>query len=175
MELKWYVIHTYSGYEHKVKLALKEQFDMLGIGDSLGEILVPMEDVKEFKGGKQKVTSRKFFPGYVLIQLALGEKALTAVKESPRVTGFLGGVNPMPLSDREVKQIRDQLAGTIDKPRPKVDFHSGDSVRVIDGPFTHFSGKIEEVNPERGKVKLMVSIFGRSTPVELDFPQIEKV
>lgn len=174
-ELKWYVLHTYSGYEEKVKAALKEQFEMLGFGENLGEILVPMEDVKEFRQGKQKVVSRKFFPGYVLIQLALNEQVLAAIKEAPRVSGFLGGTTPAPLKDEEVKQIQDQLAGTVEKPRPKVDFLEGDTVRVIDGPFTHFSGQIEEVNQERGKVKLMVSIFGRATPVELDFPQIEKV
>lgn len=174
-ELKWYVLHTYSGYEDKVRVALREQLGMLGLGDNLGEVLVPMEDVKEFRQGKQKVTSRKFFPGYVLIQLALNEQVLAAIKDSPRVSGFLGGTNPTPLKNDEVKQIKDQLAGTVDKPRPKVDFIAGDAVRVIDGPFTHFSGTIEEVNPERGKVKLMVSIFGRATPVELDFPQIEKV
>lgn len=173
--LKWYVVHTYSGYEARVRLALKEQFEMLGLSDHLGEVLVPMEDVKEFRGGKQKVTSRKLFPGYVLIQLDLNDKVLAAIKDAPRVTGFIGGTMPAPLSDSEVQQIRDQLAGTVEKPRPKVAFQTGDSVRVVDGPFTHFSGKIEEVNQERGKVKLMVSIFGRSTPVELDFPQIEKV
>ena len=174
-ELKWYVIHTYSGFEHKVKLSIKEQFAMHNISENLGDILVPMEDVKEFRGGKQKVVSRKFFPGYVLIQLELNDKVLAAIKESPRVTGFLGGSTPTPLSDREVKQLMDQLAGTVEKPRPKVAFQVGDAVRVIDGPFTHFSGRVEDVNPERGKVKLMVSIFGRATPVELDFPQIEKV
>ncbi len=175
MGFKWYVIHTYSGFEHKVKTSLKEQFAMHGISDRLGEILVPMEDVKEFRNGKQRVTSRKFFPGYVLIQLDLNEKVLMAIKESPRVTGFLGGSTPTPLSDKDVKNLMDQMAGTVEKPRPKVEFSVGDSVRVTDGPFTHFSGRIEEVNAERGKVKLMVSIFGRATPVELDFPQIEKV
>lgn len=173
--LKWYVIHTYSGYEHKVKTSLKEQFAMHSLSDRLGDILVPMEDVKEFRGGKQRVTSRKFFPGYVLIQLDLDDRVLAAIKEAPRVTGFLGGSTPTPLSDKEVKQLMDQLAGTVEKPRPKVAFQVGDDVRVIDGPFTHFSGRVEEVNQERGKVKLMVSIFGRATPVELDFPQIEKV
>ena len=175
MGFKWYVIHTYSGFEHKVKTSLKEQFAMHGISDRLGEILVPMEDVKEFRNGKQRVTSRKFFPGYVLIQLDLNEKVLMAIKESTRVTGFLGGSTPTPLSDKDVKNLMDQMAGTVEKPRPKVEFSVGDSVRVTDGPFTHFSGRIEEVNAERGKVKLMVSIFGRATPVELDFPQIEKV
>ena len=174
-ELKWYVVHTYSGYEAKVRVALEEQFKMLGISERLGEVLIPMEDVKEFRGGKQKVSSRKLFPGYVLIQLDLNDKVLAAIKDAPRVTGFIGGTIPSPLSDAEVQQIRDQLAGTVEKPRPKVAFMEGDTVRVIDGPFTHFSGKIEEVNQERGKVKLMVSIFGRATPVELDFPQIEKV
>jgi len=175
VEFKWYIIHAYSGYEQKVKLSLREQFAQMKISDHLGEILVPMEDVKEFRGGKQKIVSRKFFPGYVLVQLVLTDKVLTAIKECPRVTGFLGGNKPTPLSDKEVKQIQEQLAGTIEKPRPKFSFMSGDNVRVIDGPFTHFSGKIEEVNTERGKVKLMVSIFGRATPVELDFPQIEKI
>ncbi len=175
MDLKWYVIHTYSGYEDKVKAALIERFSQLKISEYLGEILVPMEDVKEFRGGKQKVTSRKFFPGYVLIQLALDEKVLSTIKDQPRVTGFLGDSNPTALSDKEVKRIREQLAGTVEKPRLKVQFQAGDNVRVIDGPFTHFSGKIEDVNTERGKVKLMVSMFGRATPVELDFPQIEKV
>ncbi len=175
VDFKWYVIHTYSGYEHKVKASLKEQFAMHNISDKLGDILVPMEDVKEFRSGKQKVVSRKFFPGYVLIQVELSDRVLAAIKEAPRVTGFLGGSTPTPLSDKEVKQLLDQLAGTVEKPRPKVAFAVGDSVRVVDGPFTHFSGRVEDVNPERGKAKLMVSIFGRATPVELDFPQIEKV
>jgi transcriptional antiterminator NusG len=173
--LKWYVIHTYSGYEHKVKESLVKQFAMENISDKLGKIEVPMEDVKEFRGGKQRVVKRKFFPGYVLIQLELNDKVLAAIKESPRVTGFLGGSMPTPLPDKDVKQLMDQLAGTVEKPRPKVAFQVGDAVRVVDGPFTHFSGRVEDVNPERGKVKLMVSIFGRATPVELDFPQIEKV
>lgn len=175
MEFKWYVVHAYSGYEQKVKLSLVEQFAQLGISENLGEVMVPMEDVKEFKSGKQKIVSRKFFPGYVLVQLKLDDNVITAIKDTPRVTGFLGGNKPVPLSDKEVKQIQEQLAGTIEKPRPKFAFTAGDNVRVIDGPFTHFSGKVEEVNMERGKVKLMVSIFGRATPVELDFPQIEKV
>ncbi len=175
MGLKWYVIHTYSGFEHKVQAALKEQFAMHSISDRLGDILVPMENVKEFRNGKPRKTQRKFLPGYVLIQLDLDEKVLAAIKEAPRVTGFLGGSTPTPLSDKEVKNLRDQMEGTVEKPRPKVEFQVGDAVRVVDGPFTHFSGRIEEVNPERGKVKLMVSIFGRATPVELDFPQIEKV
>ena len=174
-DLKWYVVHTYSGYEAKVRLGLEEQFKMLGLSERLGEVLIPMEDVKEFRGGKQKVSSRKLFPGYVLIQLDLNDQVLAAIKDAPRVTGFIGGAMPAPLTDVEVQQIRDQLAGTAEKPRPKVAFQAGDTVRVTDGPFTHFSGKIEEVNQERGKVKLMVSIFGRATPVELDFPQIEKV
>jgi len=175
IDFKWYVIHTYSGYEHKVKASLKEQFAMHSISDKLGDVLVPMEDVKEFRGGKQKVVKKKFFPGYVLLQLELGDKVLAAIKDTPRVTGFLGGSTPTPLSERDVKQLMDQMAGTVEKPRPKVAFQVGDNVRVIDGPFTHFSGRVEDVNPERGKVKLMVSIFGRATPVELDFPQIEKV
>jgi len=175
VEFKWYVLHTYSGYEQKVKVAVTEHFAQLGLSDNLGEILVPMEDVKEFKSGKQKIVSRKFFPGYVLIQLQGSEQVFSLIKDQPRVTGFLGGSLPTPLSDKEVKRIQEQLAGTVEKPRLKVEFCAGDNVRVVDGPFTHFSGKVEEVNTERGKVKLMVSIFGRATPVELDFPQIEKV
>jgi len=176
MSKQWYVVHTYSGYENKVKASLEERFNALGLHERVGQILVPMEDVVEVKGGKRRVSSRKFFPGYLLIEAEMNDDVWYVIKDTPKVTGLLGGAkDPTPLSDEEVTQVHKHMRGEAAEPRPKVLFELGENVRVIDGPFTNFTGVIKEVNPERGKLKVMVSIFGRSTPVELEFLQVELV
>jgi transcriptional antiterminator NusG len=175
MSKQWYVVHTYSGYENKVKASLEERLNVLGLHERVGQTLVPMEDVVEVKGGKRRVSSRKFFPGYILIE-AMNDDIWYVIKDTPKVTGLLGGAkDPTPLSEEEVMQIHKHMRGEAAEPRPKVLFELGENVRVIDGPFTNFTGVIKEVNPERGKLKVMVSIFGRSTPVELEFLQVELV
>ena len=174
--MHWYVLHTYSGYEKKVREHLRERLKQHGMIDSLGDILIPVEDVVEIKSGKKRISSRMFFPGYVLIEMAMDEQIWYVVKETPKITGFLGDSNmPTALTDEEVTRIKDQMVGGAEKPRPKFSYNVGESVRVTDGPFANFSGVLEEVNMDRGKVKVMVSIFGRATPVELEFSQIEKV
>jgi len=174
--MRWYVLHTYSGYEKKVREQLRERLKQHGMMDSLGDILIPVEDVVEIKSGKKRVSSRMFFPGYVLIEMVMDEQIWYVVKETPRITGFLGDSNmPTALTDEEVIRIKEQMVGGAEKPRPKFSYNVGESVRVIDGPFANFSGVLEEVNMDRGKVKVMVSIFGRATPVELEFSQIEKI
>tara|TARA_B100000686_G_scaffold321328_1_gene373886 strand:+ start:629 stop:1144 length:516 start_codon:yes stop_codon:yes gene_type:complete len=171
------VIHTYSGYEQKVKTSLEEQFEHAGIKEKLGEIVIPTEEVVEIKQGKKRVTSRKFFPGYVMICVEMGQDVWYLIKDTPKVTGFPGGASglPAPLTEEEVKGVLDQVRGDAAKPKPKVNFDRGENVRVIDGPFVNFSGTVEEVNLDKGKLKVMVSIFGRATPVELEFPQVEKI
>ena len=175
MDKRWYVIHTYSGHENKVKASLEERLLASGFGDRVEQILVPTEDVVEVKGGKRKVSSRKFFPGYLLIEMEMGDDIWYVIKNTPKVTGFLGGAKePAPLSEEEVAQIQEHMRGETSQPKPKVQFELGENVRVIDGPFANFSGVIREVHPERGKLKVMVSIFGRSTPIELEFLQVEQ-
>jgi transcriptional antiterminator NusG len=176
MSKQWYVVHTYSGHENKVKASLEERLNAAGLQDRVAQILVPTEDVVEIRGGKRKISSRKFFPGYLLIEMEMGDDVWYTIKNTPKVTGFLGGVKePTPLSDEEVIQIQEHMRGETKEPKPKVLFESGENVRVIDGPFTNFTGVIREVHPERGKLKVMVSIFGRATPVELEFLQVEPV
>jgi transcriptional antiterminator NusG len=176
MSKQWYVIHTYSGHENKVKVSLEERLSAAGLHDQVGQILVPTEDVVEIKGGKRKISSRKFFPGYLLIEMEMSDDLWYVIKNTPKVTGFLGGAKePTPLSDEEVAQIQEHMRGESTEPKPKVLFELGENVRVIDGPFTNFTGVIREVQPERGKLKVMVSIFGRATPVELEFLQVERV
>lgn len=173
---KWYVIHTYSGYEQKVKLSLEEQFERQGDKDKLGEIIIPTEEVVEVRKGKKKISSRKFFPGYVLISVDMDQDLWYMIKNTAKVTGFLGGGSqPIALSESEIKAIMDQIKGESARPKPKFSFEKGESVRVIEGPFINFNGVVEEVNLDKGKVRVMVSIFGRATPVELEFPQIERV
>jgi len=174
--MKWYVLHTYSGYEKKVRDQLHDRLKQSGLAEYVGKILVPEEDVVEIKSGKKRISTRKFFPGYVMIEMEMNEKVWYIVKETPRITGFLGDANvPLALSADEVSRIMEQMTGVADKPRPKFSYSFGESVRVIDGPFANFTGVLDVVNMERGKVKVMVSIFGRSTPVELEFSQIEKI
>ena len=175
--LKWYVIHTYSGFENRAKKSLEERIERMGVQDAFGEILIPMETVAEVRGGTRRTSKRKFFPGYMLVQMELTDQTWHVVKDTPKVTGFVGGMNdrsPPPISESEVKRLTTQIAEGVTKPEIKVEYDVGDHVRVIDGPFANFSGSVEEVKPEKQKVSVMVSIFGRSTPVELDFGQVEK-
>jgi len=172
---KWYIIHTYSGFENKVKESLQTRSEAFGFADKIGQILIPTEEVVELRNGK-KVTSRRLvYPGYVLVEMEMNDELWHAVKNTPRVTGFVGGGNsPVPLSADEVNQILYRQASSAERPRPKMTFEKNDSVRIIDGPFANFSGKVDEVNTERGTLRVMVTIFGRSTPVELEFLQVEK-
>jgi len=172
----WYVIHTYSGFEQKVKISLEEQFERSSSREALGEIIIPVEDVVEVRKGKKKVSSRKFFPGYILISVDMSQDIWYMIKNTAKVTGFLGsGGKPVPLSEDEVKTIKGQISGETSQPKPKFSFEKGESVRVVEGPFINFNGTVDEVNQSKGKVRVMVSIFGRATPVELEFPQIEAV
>ncbi len=176
MSLGWYVIHTYSGYEQKVKHNLEEELDRLGLRDKVTNMMIPTEDIIEVKGGKRKISARKCFPGYIFIQMDMDVDMWYVIKNLPKVTGFLGGkAKPTPISEEEVNRLLNQLKTETSKPRPKVMYLHGESIRVVDGPFSNFNGVIEEINPDRGTVKVMVSIFGRATPVELEFTQIEKV
>jgi len=172
---QWYVIHTYSGFENKVKKSLEERFAHSGLTDKLGDIIIPTEEVVEIRGGKKKISSRKFYPGYVLIKVEMDQDIWYLIKNTSKVTGFPGGATPAPLTATEVKDVMDQIKGEAKTPKPKFIFEKGENVRVIEGPFMNFNGVVEEVNPDKGKVKVMVSIFGRATPVELEFPQIERV
>jgi len=177
-ERQWYVVHTYSGYEHKVKAALEERIRSLGKPQLFGEILVPSEKVVELVKGKKKTSSRKFFPGYILVNMRLNNETWHIVKSTPKVTGFLGGAtdpSAIPsISEAEVREITHQMEEGAVKPKPKVLFEQGEQVKVIDGPFQDFNGVVEEVKPEKGKLRVLISIFGRATPVELDFVQVEK-
>ncbi|MGH7768446.1 MAG: transcription termination/antitermination protein NusG [Candidatus Binatia bacterium] len=175
MDKKWYVVHTFSGYEQKVKAALEERIKSLGKEQQFGEILVPVEKVMELVKGKKKTSSRKFFPGYILVRMDLDDETWHVVKETPKVTGFVGGsTHPAPVSDEEVKAITQQMEEGAIKPKPRVLFSVGESVKVVDGPFVDFNGIVEEVRPEKGKLRVLISIFGRATPVELDFVQVER-
>ena len=175
MALQWYVIHTYSGFENRAKQNLEERIKNLGKGQYFSSILIPTETVVELAKGKKKTSQRKIFAGYLLVQMDLNEETWHIVKETPKITGFAGdSIKPLPLSEKEVKEILSQMRDSVSKAKPKVSFNAGDSVRVIDGPFVNFIGTIEEVKPEKRKLKVLVSIFGRSTPVELDFIQVEK-
>lgn len=175
-EKRWYVVHAYSGYERKVKSALEERVALSGMQDLFGDVLVPTEEVLEMRGGQKRKSERKFFPGYVLIQMVLNDDTWHLVKETPRVMGFIGGTaeKPAPITEREVNQIMNRLEETVDKPSHKTVYEPGEMVRVIDGPFNDFTGTVEEVNYEKSRVRVAVLIFGRSTPVELEFSQVEK-
>src|SRR5579885_886074 len=173
---KWFIIHTYSGFEQKVKESLINRAQAFGFADKIGQVLIPTEEVVELRGGK-KVTSKSLvYPGYVLVEMEMNDEHWHAVKSTPRVTGFVGGgTQPVPLSADEVNQILYRQASSAERPRPKMTFEKNDSVRIIDGPFANFSGKVDEVNTDRGTLRVMVTIFGRATPVELEFLQVEKV
>lgn len=176
MALKWYIVHVYSGFENKVKMALEERIATSPHPEKFGEVLVPTEEIVELVKGKRKTSSRKFYPGYVLVRMELDDETWHIVNDTAKVTGFLGGrKKPTPISDEEAKRILSRMEAGKLKPQPKYYFEVGDEIRVIDGPFTNFNGTVEEVNPEKGKIKVLVSIFGRSTPVELDFVQVTKL
>jgi transcription termination/antitermination protein NusG len=176
MSKKWYVVHVYSGMEKSVSKAMIERIDRAGLQGHFGQILVPSEEVVEVKGGQKSISERRIFPGYVLVEMELTDETWHLVKSTPRVTGFLGGSGnrPTPISENEVKKILSQIEEGVEKPRPKILFEVGEMVRVKEGPFADFNGNVEEVNYEKSKVRVSVTIFGRSTPVELDFSQVEK-
>ena len=171
----WYIIHTYSGFENKVSESLRTRADAFGFGDKIGQILIPTEEVVELRNGKKVTSKRLVYPGYVMVEMEMSDQLWHEVKNTPRVTGFVGGGNsPVPLSADEVNQILYRQQSSAERPRPKMTFEKNDNVRIVDGPFANFSGKVDEVNPERGTLRVMVTIFGRATPVELEFLQVEK-
>ena len=177
MAKKWYVVHAYSGFEKNVQKTLKERIEREGMQDYFGQILVPVEEVVDIKNGKRTLSERKFFPGYVLAEMEMTDDSWHLVKSTPRVTGFIGGTanRPLPITQREVDSIMQQIQTGGEKPKPKVEFEVGQRIRVNEGPFADFNGVVDEVNYERNKLKVSVQIFGRETPVELDFMQVEKV
>ena len=176
MSLSWYVVHSYSGYENQVKRSLEDRISRGGMESKFGKILVPTEEVVEMKDGQKRKSDRKFFPGYVLVEMAMDDDSWHLVKDCPKVMGFIGGTSdrPTPISEREVNVILDRISDGAAKPRPKVLFEVGEVVRVIDGPFADFNGVVEEVNDEKSRLRVAVTIFGRSTPVELEFGQVSK-
>ena len=177
MAMRWYVVHAYSGFEKSVQKALKERIERENMQDRFGKILVPVEEVVDMKNGKRSLTERKFFPGYVLVEMEMNDESWHLVKSTPKVTGFVGGTanRPAPIPQKEVDAIMQQMQEGVEKPKPKILFEVGERVRVIDGPFTDFNGAVDEVNYERNKLRVSVQIFGRDTPVELEFNQVEKL
>jgi len=172
----WYIIHTYSGFEQKVSDSLRSRSQAFGFGDKIGQILIPTEEVVELRAGKKVTSKRMLYPGYVLVQMEMSDQLWHEVKNTPRVTGFVGGGNnPVPLSADEVNQILYRQATAAERPRPKLTFEKGETVKINDGPFANFNGRVDDVNPEKNTVRVLVTIFGRSTPVDLDFLQIEKM
>ncbi len=176
MTAQWYVIHVYSGFENKVAQSIREQSEQKGLGEDFEEILVPTEEVVRMQRGTKVSTDRKFFPGYVLIKMDLSDQSWHLVKDTPKVTGFLGGRGkPSPISDAEAQRILHQVKEGVDRPKPSITFDIGEQVRVSDGPFTSFNGTVEDIDEEKARLKVAVSIFGRSTPVELEYAQVEKL
>lgn len=172
----WYIIHAYSGFEQKVAESLKTRAQAFGFADRLGQVLIPTEEVVELRNGKKVTSKRLLYPGYVLVEMEMDDELWHAVKSTPRVTGFVGGgTKPVPLTADEVNAVLYRQASSAERPRPKMSFEKNETVKIIDGPFTNFSGKVDEVNLERNTLRVMVTIFGRSTPVELDFLQVEKI
>ena len=176
MSMRWYVVHAYSGQEKSIQQALLERIRRSGMQDKFGQVLVPTEEVVEMKSGQKAISERRFFPGYILVQMEMTDETWHLVKSTPKVTGFIGGsaMRPTPISDKEVENILHQVQEGVEKPRPKVLFEPGQMVRVTDGPFNDFNGVVEEVNYEKSRLRVAVLIFGRSTPVELEFGQVEK-
>ena len=176
MSKRWYVVHAYSGFEKSVQRALDERIQRQGMQDFFGRVLVPVEEVVELKLGQKSISERKFFPGYVLVEMEMNDESWHLVKSTPKVTGFVGGTanKPAPISEKEVEKIMQQMQDGVDKPRPKVLFEVGEVVRVKEGPFTDFHGSVEDANYDKSKLRVSVTIFGRATPVELDFTQVEK-
>lgn len=176
MDTKWYVIHTLTGQEEKVKVSIENKMQEGSLKESVSQVFIPTEQVSEVKDGKKKISQRKFFPGYVLVQMDLNDDAWYVIRNLQGVTGFIGTkTKPVPLLDSEVKHIIKQTEERKEKPTPKVIFEKGDNVKVIEGPFINFNGTVEEINPDKGKIKVMVSIFGRGTPVELEYWQVERL
>jgi transcriptional antiterminator NusG len=174
--MNWYIIHTYSGFEQKVAESLRARAEAYGFSHKIGQILIPTEEVVELRNGKKVTSKRLLYPGYVMVQMAMDDDLWHHIKNTPRVTGFVGGGNtPVPLSEAEVDAVIHRQAASAERPRPKLTFEKNETVRIIDGPFASFQGKVDEVNPERNTLRVLVTIFGRSTPVELDFLQVEKV
>ena len=172
----WYIVHTYSGFENKVKESLEQRVAAYGLQGEIGEVLIPTEDIIEKRGGREVKSARRFFPGYILVEMNMTDHAWHVVKNTPKVTGFVGaGAKPTPLTREEVDQILNQVTEAAEKPKPRYSFEKGDQVRINEGPFTSFNGVVDEVNLDRNTLKVMVTIFGRSTPVELDFLQVEKL
>ena len=176
MTMRWYVVHAYSGQEKSIQQALIERIKRSGMADKFGQVLVPTEEVVEMKSGQKAISERRFFPGYILVQMDMTDETWHLVKSTPKVTGFIGGsaMRPTPISVKEVENILHQVQEGVEQPKPKVLFEVGESVRVTEGPFTDFNGNVEEVNYEKSKIRVSVLIFGRATPVELDFGQVEK-
>ncbi|UCV19323.1 transcription termination/antitermination protein NusG [Ferribacterium limneticum] len=176
MSKRWYVVHAYSGFEKSVMRAILERIERLGMQEKFGRILVPVEEVVEMKNGQKAISERKFFPGYVLCEMEMDDDSWHLVKNTPKVTGFVGGTatKPTPISEKEVEKIMQQMQEGVEKPRPKVLFEVGEVVRVKEGPFTDFHGAVEDVNYEKNRIRVSVTIFGRATPVELEFGQVEK-
>ena len=176
MSQKWYIIHTYSGFEQKVKNAILERAKAQGFEHLIGEVLVPTEMVEEMVKGERRLSARKFYPGYVLVRMELTDDSWHLVKDTPKVTGFVGSkTEPVAIPDEEAQKIISQMQEGIAKPKPKIQFELGDKVQVTDGPFANFTGTVDEVRADKGKVKVMISVFGRPTPVELEFTQLEKI
>lgn len=176
MALKWYIVHVYSGFENKVKLSLEERISSSPHPEKFGEVVVPTEQIVELIKGKRRTSTRKFYPGYILVRMELDDETWHIVNDTAKVSGFLGGrEKPTPLTDEEAQKILSRMEDGKLKPKPKYYFEPGDEIRVIDGPFTNFNGTVDEVNAEKGKIRVLVSIFGRSTPVELDFVQVTKL
>ena len=176
MALRWYVVHAYSNFEHRVAESLKERVKRAGLEPKFGEILVPTEEIVEMKSGEKRTSERKFFPGYVLVKMEMNDDTWHLVKNVPKVSGFIGGsgTKPTPITDKEAQVILQQVQEGVEKPRPKFSFAPGELVRIVDGPFMDFNGTVEDVNFEKNKLRVTVSIFGRLTPVELEFSQVEK-
>jgi len=178
MAKKFYVVHTYSGYENKVKKTIEERIRQEGLQEKFGDILIPTEQVVEVRGGEKRTSKRKFFPGYILVEMEMEAATWHLVKNTPKVTGFVGGgktpEETPAITRAEVERLSSQISEGTLKPKPKVSYETGDTVRVVDGPFSGFNGSVEEVNPEKGRLRVLVSIFGRATPVELDFMQVER-
>jgi transcriptional antiterminator NusG len=176
MAMRWYVVHTFSGFEKSVQRSLKEHIKRAGMEDKFGEILVPVEEVVEMKSGEKRTSERKFFPGYVLVRMEMSDETWHLVKNVPKVSGFIGGsgTKPTPITDKEAETILQQVQEGVEKPRPKFSFMPGELIRITEGPFADFNGTVEDVNYEKSKLRVSVSIFGRQTPVELEFSQVEK-
>src|SRR5262245_25022323 len=174
MPMKWYVVHTYSGHENKAKLSLLDRVRQASLNDKFGDILIPTDTVVELVKGQKRSTTRKFFPGYIFVQMELDQETFHLVKNTPKITGFLGGTNPQPVKETEIQNLHLAMTEGASRPKPRVSFEESETVRVIDGPLANCTGTVVEVKPEKQKVRVNVSIFGRATPVELDFSQVEK-